>query len=70
MLADHRSCAHVDGISAIFGRRDLGQIEPTATRRMIDRDPGAGPQLLEGELAVAAEQLDEDLVVERQHGIT
>jgi hypothetical protein len=37
---------------------------------MVDRDPGTGPEQLGGQLAVAAEQLNEDLVAERQHGIT
>jgi hypothetical protein len=37
---------------------------------MIDDDPGAGPEQLDGELAVVAEQVDQELMVERQHGIT
>jgi len=35
---------------------------------VVERDAGARTQERDGELAVAAEQLDEDLVVERQHG--
>jgi hypothetical protein len=57
------------GIGAILGGRDLGEIERAELdARVVDCDPGAGPQELDGELAIAAEQLDEDLVVERQHG--
>jgi hypothetical protein len=53
------------GISAILDRRDLGEIDRAELdARVIDGDPGGGPQERDRQLAVAAKQLDEDLVVE------
>jgi len=37
---------------------------------MIDSDSRARPEQLDGELAIVAEQVDEELVIERRHGGT
>jgi len=53
----------------LAGQTTRSTVVPT-TGLDVCRDPGARAQQLGRELAVLAEQLDEDLVMERRHGIT